>query len=113
MLSYNFKGTGEVHVSRQFTSQDLVLVQAGSDEDSEQVEPVYEINVQPEHICRVKVNHGESPDGELRVGAWKREKLLGVWTVGEIEGLGIEGLKSEPEHLRLVEQWKKTAASRG
>ena len=89
---------------------DLVLVRPGSTDGEEERAPVYELTVESEHILRCKVNHGESPDAEVRIRAWKRDKLLGCWTVGKIEGLGLEGLKSELIHRRRVEKWKKAAA---
>lgn len=47
-----------------------------------------------DNIPRAKVNHGMTSTAEVTVYAWKGEKLLGKWTVGQVEGLGIEGLKS-------------------
>jgi hypothetical protein len=48
---------------------------------------------------------------ELIVYAWKGEKLLGKWTVGEIDGLGIAGMKSN-ELAMLRSEEKRQLRSR-
>lgn len=55
---------------------------------------VYEVVAKPEDIPRVKVTEGHGTDAEVQVRAWRRETILGAWTVGTVEKLGFEGFKS-------------------
>ena len=103
-MAYQYEGTGETISTNLITAKDIVS--SGTEE-----EPLYTVEVPPESIHRVKVNHGESPCAEVRVRAWRDMKLLGMWPVGRIESLGLEGFKSQPIHLRRVEQWKATKAA--
>ena len=104
-MAYQYEGTGEVFSSNLIMARNVVS--SGTEEEP----TLYTIEVPPESIPRVKVNHGESPLAEVRVRAWRDEKLLGMWPVGIIENLGLEGFKSQPIHLRRVEQWKATKAA--
>lgn len=98
-MEYFYDGTGAVMGHDQITADRLECV------DMEQ--KLFLLRVPPEGILRVKVNHGESADAEVRVCAFKDFKLLDKWVVGQIKGLGLEGFKSEPIHLKRVEQWKQ------
>lgn len=92
-LAYNFEGTGEVFLPKVITSKDLI----GSSDEAET--NLYSVQVSSEDIPRAKVNHGTTNTADVIVYAWRREKLLGKWNVGQVEGLGIVGLKSEPIHI--------------
>lgn len=85
-LAYVFEGTGEIFVPNAITSRDLV--------PADLTRNLYEIEVLARDIPRAKVNHGMTSTAEVVLYAWKGEKLLGKWSVGRIEGLGIEGMKS-------------------
>lgn len=105
-MAYYYEGTGEPISTNLITSKNLVNSHADAGSD------IYTFEVPPDSILRAKVNHGESPQAEVRVRAWRNEKLLGMWTVGRIAKLGLEGFKSEPIHRRRVEEWKaKNAAA--
>ena len=104
-FSYHYEGTGESIGADLITSREVVR---GPSDEKVQDHFVYHVEVPPTSILRVKVNHGETPDADMRVRAWKNEKLLGMWTIGRIPGLGLEGFKSEPIHRLRVAQWKAT-----
>lgn len=99
-LSYKFEGSGDVFVPDVITSQDLV--RSGSEDGTEKL---YSVQLAPKQIPRPKVNKGATSDAEVFVYAWRREKLLGRWTVGCIQGLGLEGLKSHPLALLRRDTW--------
>lgn len=98
-LSYNFHDTGEVFIPRSITSERLIPVE-GADQR-------FEIQIPVEEISRAKVNHGATTDAQVAIYAWKGEKMLGKWIVCKIEGLGVEGLKSNDLAMLRVETWKK------
>ncbi|KAH8667034.1 hypothetical protein BX600DRAFT_463055 [Xylariales sp. PMI_506] len=100
-LSYHHEGTGEVFPSDNITAQDLVKSDADDDD-----EHLYIVQIPPKEIPRAKVNEGTSSNAEVNVYAWRREKLLGKWKVGEIEKLGFEGLKSTPLAVLRQKTWK-------
>lgn len=102
-LAYHYEGTGETLVPNFITSENLVK----STEANEEEPNLFEVEVAPEDILRFKVNEGQTTTASLKVRAWRREKLLGEWTVGQIERLGFVGLKSEPIHLARVKAWEK------
>ncbi|KAJ6782145.1 hypothetical protein PWT90_07437 [Aphanocladium album] len=106
-LTYFYPSSGEIYVPNLITPRDVVK----ADDDEEQ-STLYNVEIAPPDIVRVKVNEGETPDAEVRVNAWRNEKLLGKFTLGIIEGLGIEGLKSFDLAKRRVEAWKETAAKK-
>lgn len=93
-MAYHYEGTGEVISTNPITNKNL------TDSSIEEASHLHTFEVLPESILRVKVNHGESPAAEIRVRARRHEKLLGMWSVGCIENLGLEGCKSEPIHRR-------------
>jgi hypothetical protein len=99
---FTFQGTGSMFLPRFIASADL--------EPIEGEENLYEAKVAGGEVPRVKVNEGQTTDATVSVNAWKGEKLLGKFEVGGIDGLGFEGLKSEPIHKRRVEQWNKMNA---
>ena len=101
-MAYFLEGPAEVCSMETITSRHLV--RSATEDDAK----TYVIEVPPKMILRPKVNHGETPEAEVRVRAWRDDKLLGSWPVGRIKDLGLEGFKSEPIHLLRVEQWKKT-----
>lgn len=103
-LTYHHEGTAEVFPSKAITSEDLVK------SDSEGEEHLYIVQVPPEGIPRTKVNEGTTPDADVSVYAWRREKLLGKWSVGRIEDLGFVGLKSFPLAVLRQKTWE---ANRG
>lgn len=37
----------------------------------------------------MRIPSGVTTTAEVRMYAWKRERLLGEWTVGELEGVGL------------------------
>ena len=106
-LSYNFEGTGEVFIPDVITSRDLVK------SDSEAEPNLYDVETPAHNVPRPKVNEGAPSAAEVFVYAWRGEKLLGKWTVGRVEGLGIEGLKSDPQAILRRDTWaaKKAASS--
>lgn len=98
-LVYHWEDTGDVFVPRVLTSKDL-------DDVSTEAEPnLYSVQIPPSEIARAKVNHGTTSTADVQVHAWKREKLLGKWHLGQIEGLGFVGLKSGPEAVALQKIW--------
>ncbi|KAK2603099.1 hypothetical protein N8I77_009581 [Diaporthe amygdali] len=107
-LSYNFEGTGEVFIPDVIKSQD-VKVEASSEAESERL---YVVRSPADQIPRAKVNEGATSAAEVRVYAWRGEKLLGKWSVGRIEGLGIEGLKSHPLAILRRDTWAAQRESR-
>ncbi|OAA78655.1 hypothetical protein LEL_05478 [Akanthomyces lecanii RCEF 1005] len=106
-LTYFYAGSGETFVPRPIAPADVVKTDA-DDESS----TLYEVELGPADILRVKVNEGETPDAEVRLNAWRNEKLLGKFTVGVIKGLGLEGFKSFDLAKRRVENWKDQAAKK-
>lgn len=92
-LTYSFEGTGEIFIPNVITSKDLIESSAEGETN------VYNVQVSSGDIPRTKVNHEMTTTAEVSVYAWRREKLLGKWNVGRVEGLGITGLKSEPIHI--------------
>ncbi|OAA69903.1 hypothetical protein ISF_03173 [Cordyceps fumosorosea ARSEF 2679] len=102
-LAFLYPGSGEVYLPEPILPEHLVKT-AGDDGE-------YEVEVGPDRIPRVKVNEGESPDAEVRLNAWRNEKLLGRFTVGVVEGLGVEGFKSSDLAKRRVEVQKAKAAN--
>lgn len=104
-VTYFYAGSGETYVPRLIMPADVVKT-------GEESSTLYEVELGPADISRVKVNEGETPDAEVRVNAWRNEKLLGKYTVGVIKGLGIEGLKSWDLAKRRVENWKEEAAKK-
>lgn len=105
-LTYNFEGTGEVFIPDVITSRDLV------DSCSEgETEKLYRAQAAPAQIPRPKVNEGATGDAEVFLYAWRREKLLGKWSVGCVQGLGIEGLKSNPLALLRRDTWAAQRSS--
>lgn len=106
-LSYNFEGSGEVFILDVITSKDLAKL------DSEAEPNLYEIETPARNVPRPKVNEGAPSAAEVFVYAWRGERLLGKWTVGRVQGLGIEGLKSDPLAILRRDTWaaKKAASS--
>lgn len=105
-LSYKFEGTGDVFIPDVITSRDLVR------SDSEDgTEKFYSVQSSANQIPRPKVNEGATSDAEVFVYAWRREKLLGKWSVGCVQGLGLEGLKSHPLALLRRETWAAQRSS--
>lgn len=107
-LTYAYAGTGEIFVPNLIMPGDLTKSPSSDDEQS----MLYNVQISPQDIARVKVNEDESPDAEVRLYAWRNEKLLGKWTLGMIKGLGIEGLKSSDLAKKRVEHWKAEAANK-
>lgn len=106
-LSYNFEGSGEVFLPDVITSRDLL-------KSISEAEPnLYEVQTPADKVPRAKVNEGAPSAAEVYVYAWRGEKLLGKWTVGRAEGLGIVGLKSDPLAILRRDTWaaKKAAGS--
>ncbi|KAJ4144276.1 hypothetical protein LMH87_003166 [Akanthomyces muscarius] len=106
-VTYFYAGSGESYVPRLIMPTDVVKTDADDDSST-----LYEVELGPADISRVKVNEGETPDAEVRVNAWRNERLLGQFTVGVIKGLGIEGLKSWDLAKRRVEYRKEEAAKK-
>lgn len=106
-LSFKFDGTGEVFIPDFVTPGDLARA------DREALSNLYEVELSANNVPRPKVNEGASSAAEIFVYAWRGERLLGKWTVGRVEGLGIEGLKSDPLAILRRDTWaaKKTASS--
>lgn len=106
-LSYNFEGSGEVFIPDVITSKDLTK------SESEAEPNLYEVETPAQNVPRPKVNEGAPSAAEVFLYAWRGEKLLGKWTVGRVEGLGIEGLKSDPLAILRRDTWaaKKAASS--
>lgn len=90
-LSYKYLGTGEVFIPNVITGNDLTP----GDEPG-----VWTVQAPALEIPRAKVNTGATTAAELKVHAWKGEKLLGSWSVGTIENLGIVGMK--PHRMSTV-----------
>ncbi|KAJ3498747.1 hypothetical protein NLG97_g887 [Lecanicillium saksenae] len=101
-LTYLYPGTGEIYVPEFIMPEDVVKA-----DDGDEASALYNIEIAPRNIVRVKVNEGETPDAEVRMNAWRNEKILGKFTLGVVEGLGIEGLKSFDVAKRRVEAWKE------
>ncbi|KAJ2966105.1 hypothetical protein NQ176_g10304 [Zarea fungicola] len=107
-LTFAYAGTGEIFVPNLIMPGDLTESTSAGDAQS----TLYNVEISPRDIARVKVNEGESPDAEVRLYAWRKEKLLGKWVIGTIKGLGIEGLKSTDLAKKRVEHWKAEAAKK-
>jgi hypothetical protein len=101
---FSFAGSGQMFLPRVITPKDLKSL------EGEGMENMYEAQVAADEVPRVKVNEGETTTASVSLYAWKGEKLLGKFEIGVIEGVGLEGLKSEAIHKRRVEQWKKGQA---
>lgn len=106
-LSYTYEGSGEVFVPSVIKSEDLVK----SDTDEEP--NVYVVEAPADEVPRAKVNEGTTSDGIVTVYAWRREKLLGKWTVGRIEKLGFVGLKSDDLAVLRQKTWAANRAKAG
>lgn len=106
-LSYNFEGTGNVFIPDVITSRDLAESASGAETS------LYEVQTPADKVPRAKVNEGAPSTAEICVYAWRGEKLLGKWTVGQVEGLGIVGLKADPLSILRRDTWaaKKTTGS--
>ncbi|KAG9247118.1 hypothetical protein BJ878DRAFT_477658 [Calycina marina] len=120
-ITYRFEGTGEIFVPNLITSKNLVEVSGetssrdaveSSNEaveeregEGEDAKKLYRVEIPPADILRAKVNEGTTNDADVSVYAWRREKLLGKYAIGRIEGLGIVGLKAEPIHLLRQKNW--------
>ncbi|KAF2669589.1 hypothetical protein BT63DRAFT_425278 [Microthyrium microscopicum] len=100
-ITYNFEGSGEQFIPNPITSRDLI------DASTEEEVNLYSVQLSGNDIARSKVNHGMTSNADVSVYAWRREKLLGKWLVGGVEGLGIVGLKSEPIHRLRQKTWAK------
>ena len=100
-MTYSFEGTGEIFMTTLITSKDLVKLDTGADAES----TLFQVRIDPKDIPRPKVNHETTTDAHVRVYAWKREKLLGKWDVGDVEGLGISGLKSNDLAVLRQQTW--------
>lgn len=98
-LSYNFEGSGEVFIPDVISSRDL------RKHGSEAEPNLYEVQTPADKVPRAKVNEGAPSAAEVCVYAWRGEKLLGKWTVGRVEGLGIVGLKSDPLAILRRDIW--------
>lgn len=96
-LSYKYRGTGEIFIPESITRERLVWIE----------DQLFELEVPPKDIPRAKVNHEQTTTAEVLVYAWKGEKLLGKWSVCQIEGLGIEGMKSDGVPRLRYETWMK------
>lgn len=96
-LSYKYEGTGEIFIPESITRERLIWIE----------DQLFELEVPPKDIPRGKVNHEQTTTAEVLVYGWKGEKLLGNWSVCQIEGLGIEGLKSDGVPRLRYETWKK------
>lgn len=107
-LSYVFACTGEIFDPEVLTAETIRSPRSQGTGEAEQ--KLYDVMIEPSRIPRAKVNSGESPDAEVIVYAWKREKFLGKFVLGRIEGLGFVGLKEHELAKRRVEQWNKTRA---
>jgi hypothetical protein len=105
-LCYHYEGTGDVFVPKFITSKDLNNVESGTHEEQN----VFEVQVQPEDVLRAKVNHGTTNLATLIIHAWRNEKLLGKWTAGEMENLGLVGLKSHEVALLRQATWAANKA---
>lgn len=92
------------------TNADLVPVVetsgSANDGNGSRTGSLYAAQVAAAEVPRVKVNEGASSAAMVSLFAWRGEKLLGKWDVGLVEGLGLEGLKSEEIHKRRVQQWE-------
>lgn len=106
-LSYTFKGSGEIFVADSIQPEAFTKTHA-----DDEASTLYDLAIAAEHVACVKVNEGETPDGEANLFFWKNEKILNKVTVGPIKGLGIEGLKSFDVARRRVENWKEQAAKK-
>ena len=104
---FTFEGTGQIFLPRVLTGEDFDPVGEGGDGDGSDGGTLYTAQVAADEVPRVKVNEGASTTATISLFAWKGEKLLGKWDIGQIEGLGLTGLKSEEIHKRRVQQWKE------
>jgi len=94
-LCFQCEGSGSAFLPEVITSRDL---NSAADTNLK----LYSIELLLLSIPRMKVNHGQTSTAEVIIYAWKREKLLGNWTAGYIEELGVVGLKST--ELALLRQ---------
>lgn len=109
-LAYHWEGTGDTFVPRTITSEDLTAVEEeGDGQQQTSGLLLFSVQVPPGEIPRAKVNEGTTNTAEVRLYAWRGERLLGTWVVGCVEGLGLVGMKSTP--LALLRQ--KTREAQG
>lgn len=97
--SVHWDNSGSVYQPDQITSKDLIKSDDGADPDAK----IYTIEIPPNRVPRAKVDQGTSGDGEIKLYAWKNEKLLGQYGAGTIRGLGLLGFKSSEISLRRQE----------
>lgn len=83
----------------QITSKDLSKSDTGDDPEAK----IFIIEIPPNKVPRAKVDEGTSGDAEIRMYAWKNEKLLGQYEVGTVHGLGLTGFKATEISLRRQE----------
>jgi len=103
---FTFEGTGQIFLPRVLTGEDFdPLGEEGHGHGSDGGN-LYTAQVAASEVPRVKVNEGASIKATISLFAWKGEKLLGKWDIGQIERLGLTGLKSEEIHKRRVQQWE-------
>lgn len=111
-LTYKFESTGEVFIPNVITSRDLVKTSGSEAEAEGQTEEnLYVVQAPAREVPRPKVNEGAPSAAEVSAYAWRGEKLLGKWSVGRVEGLGIVGLKSDPLAILRRDTW--AAAAKG
>jgi hypothetical protein len=103
-LCFKCEGTGSTFLPDVVTSRDLHL------DNSTTGSILYNIELLPGSVPRMKVNHGQTTTAEVVIYAWKREKLLGNYTAGFIAELGVVGLKSTELALSRQKAWNKAQA---
>lgn len=108
-ICFRFEGTGDVFCPDTIKSEDLQ--KSTNSEDTNAPEGMksahnYSLSIPASSIPRPKVNEGATTKAEVIAYVWRRENLLGKWTLGSVDDLGIEGLKSFPLHYQRMEAWK-------
>lgn len=97
--SVHWDNSGSVYQPDQITSKDLIKSDDGDDPDAK----IFTIEIPPKRVPRAKVDEGTSGDAEIKLYAWKNERLLGQYDAGTIRGLGLIGFKASEISLRRQE----------
>lgn len=95
----HWDNSGASYLPEPIISKDLIKSDDGDDPDAK----IFTIEIPPNKVPRAKVDEGTSGNAEIRLDAWKNEKLLGQYDVATIHGLGLLGFKATEISLRRQE----------
>ena len=96
-LSWTYAGE-EMFVDNVYTARDIDEENEGensssdienSDESGGRSQRLYSLTIPQENIARKMCKPEEGRDAQVKLYAWRGEKLLGQWELGTVEGAGI------------------------